>query len=161
MVQGFVALKGSSMLVMTGTGMLADYAIGPLDLHYDIFRWAVIAKLRRCKLLFVSVGGGPIRHPLSRYFVRAALALADYRSYRDASSKDHLEAIGVDVTNDAVYPDLAFSLPIPVLPHRMAVSTTKESVVGVGLMNYRNRHGRSGNDEHQSTAIIAACCLFL
>ena len=144
--KGFVALKGSSMLVMTGTGMLADYAIGPLDLHYDIFRWAVIAKLRRCKLLFVSVGGGPIRHPLSRYFVRAALALADYRSYRDASSKDHLEAIGVDVTNDAVYPDLAFSLPIPVLPINGGLDH-QGIVVGVGLMNYRNRHGRSGNDE--------------
>jgi polysaccharide pyruvyl transferase WcaK-like protein len=78
---------------MTGTGMLSDFTI------------TVIGKLCRCKLLFVSVGGGPIRHPLSRCFVKAALALADYRSYRDASSKDHLEA-----TNDVVYPDLAFSL---------------------------------------------------
>jgi len=140
--KGFARLKGSDVLVMTGTGMLGGYAIGPLDLHYDIFRWAVIAKLCRCKLLFVSVGGGPIRHPLSRCFVRAALALADYRSYRDASSKDHLEAIGVDVTNDAVYPDLAFSLPRAVPanhdPGRQGI------VVGVGLMNY---FGRSGNDE--------------
>jgi polysaccharide pyruvyl transferase WcaK-like protein len=68
--------------------------------------------------------------------------LADYRSYRDASSKDHLEAIGVDVTNDAVYPDLAFSLPRAVPanhdPGRQGI------VVGVGLMNY---FGRSGNDE--------------
>jgi hypothetical protein len=31
--------------------------ITPVGLHYDIFRWAVIEKLCRCKLLFVSVGG--------------------------------------------------------------------------------------------------------
>ena len=126
--------------------MVADYAIGPFDLHYDIFRWAVIAKLCRCKLLFVSVGGGPIRHPLSRCFVRAALALADYRSYRDASSKDHLEAIGVDVTNDAVYPDLAFSLPRAVMPVNRDLGR-QGIVVGVGLMNYHNRFGRTGSDE--------------
>jgi polysaccharide pyruvyl transferase WcaK-like protein len=143
--EGFGKLRQSNMLVMTGTGMLGDYAITPFGLHYDIFRWAVIAKLCRCKLRFVSVGGGPIRHPLSRYFVRAALALADYRSYRDASSKDHLAAIGVDVTKDAVYPDLAFSLPMAVLP--VKCNPGRGSVVGVGLMNYYNRLGRSGKDE--------------
>jgi polysaccharide pyruvyl transferase WcaK-like protein len=140
--EGIARLKGSDLLVMTGTGMLggADRA-----LHHDIFRWAVIAKLCRCKLLFVSVGGGPIRHPLSRSFVKAALALADYRSYRDASSKDYLATIGVDVTNDIVYPDLAFSLPttIPVDydPGRPVV------VIGVGVMNYHDRSIRSWNDE--------------
>jgi len=143
---GIAKLKGSRILAMTGTGMLGDYAIGPFDLHYDIFRWAVIAKLCRCKLLFLSVGGGPISHPLSRYFVRAALALADYRSYRDVLSKDHLEAIGVDVTNDAVYPDLAFSLPRPVMPLNHGPDH-QGIVVGVGLMNYYSRYGRSGGDE--------------
>jgi polysaccharide pyruvyl transferase WcaK-like protein len=143
--EGCARLRRSNMLVMTGTGMLSDYATGPFDLHYDIFRWAVIAKLCRCKLRFVSVGGGPIRHPLSRYFVKAALALADYRSYRDASSKDHLKAIGVNVTKDAVYPDLAFSLPLPLLPVKS--NPGQGSVVGVGLMNYYNRLGRSGKDE--------------
>jgi len=144
--KGFAKLKESKILIMTGTGMVSDFATGPFDRHYDMFRWAVIAKLCRCKLLFLSVGGGPIRHPLSRYFVKAALALADYRSYRDASSKDHLEAIGVDVTNDAVYPDLAFSLPRPVMPINHGPGHQR-TVIGVGLMNYHNRYGRTGNDE--------------
>jgi polysaccharide pyruvyl transferase WcaK-like protein len=139
--KGIARLKGSHFLIMTGTGMLGDDA-----LHYEIFRWAIIARLCRCKLLFVSVGAGPIRHPLSRCFVKVALALADYRSYRDASSKDYLAAIGVDVKNDAVYPDLAFSLP------SAFVSANQDHgrdgvVIGVGLMNYYDRSGRSGNDE--------------
>src|SRR5262249_44618683 len=81
-----------------------------------------------------------------RCFIRAALALADYRSYRDASSKDHLEAIGLDVKNDAVYPDLAFSLPRAVAPINHDPGR-EGAVIGVGLMNYHNRLGRSGNDE--------------
>jgi polysaccharide pyruvyl transferase WcaK-like protein len=136
-------LRKSDLLVMTGTGMLG----GPdRALHYEIFRWAVIAKLCRCRLLFVSVGGGPIHHPLSRRFAKAALALADYRSYRDAPSKDYVGAIGVDVKNDAVYPDLAFSLP-------RAVETVDQDlgqpgvVIGVGVMNYHDRSIASWNDE--------------
>src|SRR5712691_8097214 len=52
----FETLKGVDTLVMTGTGMLGDVGILPFDLHYDILKWSIIAKLRRCKLLFVSVG---------------------------------------------------------------------------------------------------------
>ena len=131
------------MLVMTGTGMLGDYGITPLGLHYDIFRWSVIAKLCRCKLLFVSVGGGPIRHGLSRRFIRMALALANYRSYRDAASKEYLEGIGINVKNDPVYPDLAFSLPIVVNhdPARQSIA------IGIGVMNYHDRLDRRGSDE--------------
>jgi len=144
--KGISSLRESNILVMTGTGMLSDYATGPFDLHYDLFRWAIIAKLCRCKLAFVSVGGGPIRHPLSRWFVRVALALADYRSYRDASSKEHLKAVGIDVKNDAVYPDLAFSLPRAVVLNN-DVPSRQGAVIGVGVMNYYNRFGPSGSDE--------------
>jgi polysaccharide pyruvyl transferase WcaK-like protein len=143
--RGIGQLRDSDLLVMTGTGMLGDYAITPFGLHYDIFRWAVIAKLCRCKLLFVSVGGGPIHHPLSRFFVKVALRVADYRSYRDASSKDALEAIGVNVKNDAVYPDLAYSLPRALVPE-VHEPRRHGDVIGVGVMNYHNRRGRSGDD---------------
>ena len=136
-------LRDSDLLIMSGTGMVGDYAISPFGLHYDIFRWAVTAKLCRCKLLFVSVGGGRIRHPLSRLFIKLALSLADYRSYRDQSSKEQLEAIGVDVTNDAVYPDLAFSLPSATVSAHHDPAT-RGAVIGLGVMNY---YGRPGNDD--------------
>ena len=128
-------LMGSQMLIMTGTGMLTDYGISPLGLHYDILRWSVVAKLCRCKLLFVSVGAGPIRHPLSRFFVKAALRLADYRSYRDSFSKEYLKSIGFDAADDAVYPDLAFSLPEGMLPDDKD-DGDKRAPVGVGLITH-------------------------
>ena len=113
--KAFAKLKDNNILIMPGTGMLSDYATGPFDLHYDIFRWAVIAKLCRMQAAVCECRSGADTSS-TQQVLRRIMALADYRSYRDASSKDHLEAIGVDVTNDAVYPDLAFSLPIPVLP---------------------------------------------
>jgi polysaccharide pyruvyl transferase WcaK-like protein len=128
-------LMGTHMLIMTGTGMLSDSGIGPLGLHYDILRWSLVAKLCRCKLLFVSVGAGPIRHPLSRFFVKTALRMADYRSYRDSFSKEYLKSIGFDADADAVYPDLAFSLPKGMLPDDQD-DGNKRAPVGVGLITH-------------------------
>jgi len=128
-------LMGTHMLIMTGTGMLSDYGIGPLGLHYDILRWSVVAKLCRCKLLFVSVGAGPISHPLARFFVKTALRLAAYRSYRDSFSKEYLKSIGFDADDDAVYPDLAFSLPEGMLPDDQD-NEHKDAPIGVGLITH-------------------------
>ncbi len=139
-------LKDSDLLVMTGTGMLGDFGILPFDLHYDILRWSIAAKLCRCRLLFVSVGAGPIRNRLSRYFVTTALTFANYRSYRDTFSKQYLETIGFKTNGDAVYPDLAFSLPQvtnPVVRSR----DSQETVVGVGIMTYYNKRHSSETGE--------------
>lgn len=146
-VKAFQTMKRTDVLVMTGTGMLGDFGIGPLGLHYDILRWAVIAKLCRRHLLFVSVGAGPILSRSSRWFVKAALALADYRSYRDSFSKDYLERIGFRSARDAVYPDLAFSLPVALIPngHR---DERQRPVIGIGLMTYYDRRSTS---EHGDT----------
>jgi polysaccharide pyruvyl transferase WcaK-like protein len=139
------SLKQNSSLVMTGTGMLGDPS-----LHYEIFRWAVAAKLCRCKLLFVSVGAGTIRQLMNRWFVKTALKLADYRSFRDYSSRDYLETIGVNVKNDPIYPDLAFSLPRTVVAADCGKGRGG-AIIGVGLVDYYGASyygaSRSTNDQ--------------
>jgi polysaccharide pyruvyl transferase WcaK-like protein len=139
-------LMGAQMLIMTGTGMLSDYNIGPFGLHYDILRWSVVAKLCRCKLLFVSVGVGPLHHPLARFFVRAALRMADYRSYRDSFSKEYLKSIGFDADADAVYPDLAFSLPKDMLSTGQH-DGDKRGPIGVGLITHYVQRSLSDDAE--------------
>jgi polysaccharide pyruvyl transferase WcaK-like protein len=155
-------LRNTDLLVMTGTGMLGDFGITALGLHYDILRWSILARICRCKLLFVSVGAGPIKGRMSRYFVKSALALADYRSYRDNFSKDYLTSIGFDTTSDAVYPDLAFSLPITIMPDRH--NEPRRPVVGVGLMTYYDKRSTLEQGEtvyHQYINTLASFVTWL
>jgi polysaccharide pyruvyl transferase WcaK-like protein len=148
-------LAGSDMLVMTGTGMLSDISILP-----DMLRWSIVAKLCRCKLLFVSVGMGPIRRPLSKYLVKLALTLADYRSYRDSFSKKYLELIGFKTNGDQVYPDLAFSLPRAAMPvgHER---DNKGAVVGVGVITHNRKRATSEVDEKVYQGYISKLATFV
>jgi polysaccharide pyruvyl transferase WcaK-like protein len=128
-------LRSVDALIVPGTGLLSDaytlFGWGP----YDMFRWSLAAKVSRCKLLFVSVGAGPLYSRKGRFFVKSALSLADFRSYRDESSKCYLKTIGLRTDHDPDYPDLAFSL------RAVESSIRKENkdrslVVGIGLMEY-------------------------
>lgn len=132
--KAFRALEGTRMLVMTGTGMLCDFGIEPLELHYEILKWSLLAKLRGAKLLFVSVGAGPLADRWSQWLVKRAVSLADYRSYRDAFSKEYLARIGFDSGSDPVYPDLAFSLGPTARPGSGRSGSGR--IAGVGLMDY-------------------------
>jgi polysaccharide pyruvyl transferase WcaK-like protein len=133
-------LRTADALIVPGTGLLTDaYTLlywGP----YDMFRWSVAAKLCRCKLLFVSVGAGPIYGRGGRFFVKTALSLADYRSYRDESTRQQLEGIGFRAHKDPVYPDLAFSLPRSLIPLGHG-GGGRRRVVGLGLMVYAGKYG--------------------
>jgi polysaccharide pyruvyl transferase WcaK-like protein/glycosyltransferase involved in cell wall biosynthesis len=138
-VKGFLALSRTHMLIVPGTGILTDaYGLrgwGP----YNCFKWSILAKLRGCELLFVSVGAGPFYSILGRFLVKSALSLADFRSYRDNSTKHSLESIGFRADRDSVYPDLAFSLPHSMLMQN-ATEGNKRPVVGIGLMFYAERY---------------------
>lgn len=144
-IKAIATLTEVDMLAMTGTGMLGDFGISPMGLHFQIFKWTLLAKLCRCKVLFLSVGAGPLRRPLSRRIVKAALSLADYCSYRDGFSKNYLESIGFDTQHDNVFPDLAYSFPAQALPNHS--NNRSRPVVGVGLMTYFNRTGSSPEDD--------------
>ncbi len=109
-------LRRIDMLIIPGTGLLTD-AYGFVSWgSYSMFKWSLMAKVCRCKLLFVSVGAGPIYGALGRCFVKSALSFADFRSYRDKSTMQYLKGIGFRTDNDRVYPDLVFSLPEAAIP---------------------------------------------
>jgi polysaccharide pyruvyl transferase WcaK-like protein len=105
---------------------------------YALFRWSILARLMRRKMLFVSIGAGPIVHPVSRYLMKSAARMADYRSYRDEISRDYMKMIGLDVSRDAIVPDLAFDLPPSVKP--ATFNDRRRGIVGIGLMSYNGWH---------------------
>ena len=133
-VRAFRTLKGTDMLIVPGTGLITDayglYDWGP----YSMVKWVLMAKLRRSKVVFVSVGAGPVHRGVGRALVKASLSLADYRSYRDDSTRDYLRGIGFAAMRDGVYPDLVFSLPKELLPPNRGHDDGRRRVVGLGLM---------------------------
>jgi len=108
LAKSFACMGGTNLLIVAGSGQLCDNFKGPWGFPYSLVKWSVIAKLCGAKLAYLSCGAGPIDSRLSRIFIKAALRLSDYRSFRDAGSSKLVEKIGVSGTNP-VFPDLVFS----------------------------------------------------
>ena len=138
-LEALKTLKSADAFIIPGTGLLTDayglMAWGP----YNLFKWSLIARMCRCKVLFVSVGAGPVYSALGKYFVKSALSWADFRSYRDNASLEYLKSIGFPTNSYRVYPDLVFSLPEAMLRHD-GERKGRRSIVGIGLMPYAGKY---------------------
>jgi polysaccharide pyruvyl transferase WcaK-like protein len=140
LVRAFREIRRADVMIVPGTGILDDFGEPPQGMPLDIFIWCLAARMSGTKLAFASVGAGPIGHPLSRWLMVSAARLAHYRSYRDTLSKDFMGSAGLNVTNDAVYPDIAFKLATPAGSARIP-SETRPLTVGVGVMKYNGWYG--------------------
>lgn len=131
-------IRRFDVVIVPGTGILDDFGERPYGMPWDILRWCVGARLLGAKIAFVSIGAGPIKHPLSRRLMMWAASVAHYRSYRDVLSKDFVTAVGLEAAGDPIYPDIAFGLPTPQLAEsRDGARLT----VGIGVMSYFGWYG--------------------
>ncbi|MGH9961198.1 MAG: polysaccharide pyruvyl transferase family protein, partial [Pyrinomonadaceae bacterium] len=134
----FRVMRGVSMLIVSGGGQLDDYWGGAFRQPYALLKWGLISKVLGTKFVVMSVGTCSLSK-LSMFFVKRALGLADYRSYRDQTSKDLLASIKF-TRDDPVYPDLAFSY-VRNLYQRSAPGNNVGRVVGVSPIAYLSRYG--------------------
>jgi polysaccharide pyruvyl transferase WcaK-like protein len=156
----FKTLKAADALIIPGTGLLTD-AFGLMAFgSYHLFKWSLIAKICRCKVLFVSVGAGPVCSAMGKYFVKSALSLADFRSYRDNASLEYLKGIGFPTNSDRIYPDLVFSLPEAILP-REGEGSSKRSIVGLGLMLHAAMYCTAGPGSAVYSAYLKSLVAFV
>ena len=143
------SLRHADLFIVPGTGILDDFGEGPRGMPYELFKWVAAARLCGTRVMFVSVGAGPIEHSYSRWLMTRAAELAEYRSFRDVASLEFMAGLGCDVSQDMVRPDLVFSLPVPNPEPEPARSGSL--VVGLGVMAY---HGWS-NDPDVGAAVHA------
>ncbi len=158
-----VTLWGTDVFIVPGTGLLTDaYGIlgwGP----YNLLRWSVTAKICGCRLALISIGAGPFYSAAGKLFAKSLLSLADFRTYRDKSTVNHLLGIGLSSGPDRVFPDLAFSLPKNATSPPRARSSL--GVIGLGVMEHPGRYGTQtpGDAAHvgylQALAETAKCLL--
>jgi polysaccharide pyruvyl transferase WcaK-like protein len=125
-------LKGYGQLVVSGGGQLTERS-GPWGFPYAILIWVILAKLAKIKCIFLSVGAGPLKHPLSRFFVARALSMGDYVSFRDMQSRDLARDVGFSGECQVV-PDNAYLLE-HVRSGTLPAARTR-TVVGIAPMPY-------------------------
>jgi polysaccharide pyruvyl transferase WcaK-like protein len=110
--RSYKVLRSLDSLIIAGGGQLGDLWRGPWSHPYNVLKFAVLAKIARKRLIFINVGAGPLRHPLSRLFVRSSIRLADYVSFRDIESQQLVRSLGVKTTTH-VFPDSVYALEMP------------------------------------------------
>ncbi len=136
-------------VIVPGMGVLeASLPLRPWNIPYGLFVLSASGKLFRTKVAFVCVGAGVIHRRATRWLSTWAARWAHYRSYRDTRSLEAMRGRGLDAT-DPVFPDLAFSLPLPT-GHRRGEGDW--STIGVGIMGYNG----SNDDRHRAQEIHAS-----
>jgi len=143
-------------VIVPGGGALDDFWGGPWGQPWALFKWSVLSRVYGVPFLFVSIGKCSLERSLSRFFVRIALRLAEYRSYRDPDSKIAAQAL-IDAPDGQVYPDLAFSYPSPVIQVSSdgALRDDARLVVGVNPIAYCDPRAWPRKDERRYATYIS------
>jgi polysaccharide pyruvyl transferase WcaK-like protein len=148
------ALANQDMVIIPGTGILDDFGERPFAMPFLLFALGVLTRVRRTRLAYLSVGAGPIQHPLSRFFMKGAARLATYISFRDQASKDFMLSIGLRCSDAPVVPDIAFLLTPPSIRQPGA-----EITIGLGLMTYKGWKGTSEAAYNSYIQAMTEICL--
>ncbi len=134
------------VVIISGAGVLeASLPLHPWGLPYALLILCASGRVFRTKVALVSVGASGIKKRATRWLFTAAARLAFYRSYRDEYSRDAMQQRGLDTSQDPVYTDLVFALPVP------AHGAGDPLVVGLGVMAFYG-----GNDDRHNASEIYA-----
>lgn len=129
-------IKGIDFLIIAGSHQLIDCIAGGAWGHpYTLFKWVLVAKMVKTKVAFMSVGAGPVQSLLGKFFIKNALLLGSYRSYRDEVSRKCVEKLGVS-GHGAVFPDLVFGLCLKSASHHIPSIT--RSIVGINPVPFKD-----------------------
>jgi len=124
-------VRRHDVVIVPGMGVLeTTLPLRASGLPYAIFLLSAAGRLFGTKVALVSVGANVISQRMTAWLFNAAARLAYYRSYRDGPSRVSMQLRGIDVSNDPVYPDLAFALPRP------AEEPEAARTVGIGVMDF-------------------------
>lgn len=111
LAKSLAILRSFDLLIINGGGQLTEAWGGPWGFPYTIFKWTLLARMANVKCIVLNVGAGPLKHSVSKYFVRHALLSAEYVSFRDEQSKTLACNIGFKGKSD-VFPDSVYGLDL-------------------------------------------------
>lgn len=130
------AVRRLDAVIIPGGGPMDEFWGGTWGQPWSLLKWSVLSRVYRVPFLFVSVGKGYLERPASRFFVRVALKLAAYRSYRDPDVKIVAQQL-IGASSDPEFPDLAFSYPAPAIDKRpVADPLNHQLIIGFSPIAY-------------------------
>lgn len=142
-------VRQQDVVIVPGAGVLeSTLPVRPWQLPYSLFLLSMSGRLFRTRVALVSVGANVVPERLTRWLLVQAAQHASYRSYRDEHSKASLRAMGIDVSGDQVYPDLAFALPRP-------SPCPTDGTIGLGIIDYTGRTADVAHAEEIYSAYMA------
>lgn len=133
--KSYRTIRSFDLFIISGGGQLLDSWGGPWKFPYTVFKWTFLAKLSCAKVYFLNVGAGPLTHPLGKWFVKSALDLADYVSFRDDDSRDLVQRVGF-TGKSQVSADCVYTLDPCPLPTRAIAAQQENQIVGLSPMAY-------------------------
>jgi polysaccharide pyruvyl transferase WcaK-like protein len=140
-------VRRHDVVIVPGMGVLeTTLPLRASGLPYALFLLSATGRIFGTKVALVSVGANVIKQRMTAWLFNSAARLAYYRSYRDAASREAMRQRGLDVSEDPVYPDLAFALPTP------AGVPGDPQTVGIGVMDF---HG-TNDDRRRAEQIYAS-----
>ncbi len=105
-------VRRHDVVIVPGMGVLeATLPLRPWQTPYSMFLLCASGRLFGTKVALVSVGANIIHQRLTRWLITAAARLRVLPILPGRHSRDAMRQMGVDTSGDAVYPDVAFSLP--------------------------------------------------
>jgi len=133
----------SELVIAAGGGQLDEFWGGPWGHPFALYKWGRLARRARVPFALLSVGMCELETRLARRFIRGALDLASYHSFRDKVSGRRAEALGLR-RPARVVPDLAYGLALPAVPK--PVGSSRHRRVGVSPIAYRDPRSWPGGD---------------
>lgn len=149
-------VRRHDVVIVPGAGVLeASLPVRPWEIPYSMFLLCASGRLFGTKVALVNVGADVINKRVTRWLSNSAARLANYRSYRDALSRDALTKRGIDTSSDPIYPDLVFGIPTP------PGDQGDPQLVGVGVMEYYGSNDDRRAAEEIHAAYVAKMKLFV
>jgi len=140
--KAFRVVRTLDMLIVCGGGQLVEssggpwhFVGGPFQFPFTIFKWIFLARLTNARCVILNVGAGPLVTFLGKHFIRRALAMADYASFRDPDSQTLIKQIGVERPTHLIC-DSAYSLNLTSLDSGLNAKKQNRKTVGFAPMAY-------------------------
>jgi polysaccharide pyruvyl transferase WcaK-like protein len=107
--RSYRVVRRCGSLVVCGGGQLDEFWGGPWGHPYVLFKFALLSRMSGTRLIVLSSGSAKLTTRLGRWFVKHALRIAEYRSFREHFAVNLARELGAPEPN-VWCPDLAFAL---------------------------------------------------